>query len=88
MAKFNIKALTTDYIEEEIEADTLEQAQEKLIKKYDSGEVEAQEGFIFFEGDDAYDLVKEIMDSSEDDEEESEDEECECDDCKDCSCCK
>ena len=84
MAKFTIKATTTDYIEEEIEANSLEEAQEKLISMYDSGKVEAQEGFIFFEGDEGYDLVKEIMKASDEDEDE-----CECDDeCDDCSCCK
>ncbi len=81
MAKFKVKAYGIEYLEGEIEAKNEEEAQEKLLEKWEQGEVESNEVNFVFDGNEGFDLIKDIF--SEECKEE-----CDCDeDCgDDCQC--
>jgi len=72
--KFKLKAYTADFIEAEVEAPSLELAQDKLIAMCDNGEIKSEEGFIFFEKDEGYEVLKDLLDTEGL-------EECECEEC-------
>jgi hypothetical protein len=66
MEKFKIKAYVVDEYEDELEADSVEEAQEKMLEKIENSELETRDGTIFFDGDKDHSKIQEIIDSQED----------------------
>ncbi len=68
MTKFKLKGVAAEYFEQEIEAPSLEQAQEILSQQYEESELESEfTTGLFFEGEEGYELLEPvIMDKGED----------------------
>lgn len=62
MPKFKIKAFAIDSFEQEIEAPTLEEAQEIFLQKQDAGEFEFDE-LVIFEEEDGFEVLDEMFNS-------------------------
>lgn len=65
MEKFKIKAYSISTYEDEIEAETKEEAEDIFTEKWENVELEAEEEQIFLETDEGFETLKEIF-SSED----------------------
>ena len=63
--KFKIKACSVECLEQEIEAESKEKAEELFLKKYEAGDIGSEEGTIFFEGDEGFEVIQEIVFSEE-----------------------
>jgi len=82
--KFKLKAYTADYIEVEVEASNLEQAQDKVIAMCDNGEIQSEEGFIFFEKEEGFEVLKDLLNIDDLEEIDSEELEKACEEGEDC----
>jgi hypothetical protein len=60
MQKFKIRAYAVDFYDVEVEADSLEHAQEIFTQKQDAGDFEFEET-LFLEGDDGFGVVEEFV---------------------------
>ncbi len=85
MAKFKVKAYSVDLYEQEVEAKTEEDAQDKLLEKIENAEIAPEEGTVFFSDDESFSILAELV--SDDECDDCNKEECECED-KECECCK
>ncbi len=77
MPEFTIKAWSMDYFEKKITAKTQEEAEDNMHELIDNGELPSEEGILFFEGTNEFEMLDEIYSNSEeiegdDDEEDSE----------------
>jgi hypothetical protein len=62
---FKIKACSVEIIEQEIEAENQEKAEDLFLEKYENGDIGSEEGTIFFEGDEGFKMISEIVFSEE-----------------------
>jgi len=61
MAKFKLQAYSVDLYEDEIEAESAEKAQDVFMEKIENGDVAPEEGNVFFEGEDGFELLSELV---------------------------
>lgn len=59
--KFKIKAYSVDSYESEIEANSEEEAKEKLASEWENSEIEPKDSWIFLENEDGFDLVDSLV---------------------------
>lgn len=58
MAIFNVKAYTVELYEDKIEAASEEEAQDKLIEKWENQEIESEETQFIFEDNEGFDVLE------------------------------
>lgn len=63
--KFKVKTFVLEEIEKEIEANNKEDAEEKFCDLYEEGEIEPEEGILFFENDEGFDVLKGLLSENE-----------------------
>lgn len=73
MAKFVIKAFDIRSFEEEIEADSEDDAKDIFLDKYDVEDLESAESNLFFENDEGFEAVRDLVENSGEDTENFED---------------
>jgi len=73
MTKFKIKLYSVDYYEDEVEASSEEEAQDKLMDNIEEDKLEAKDGVLLFNGDEGFEVFEEMFSEN-----------CECGD--DCDC--
>jgi hypothetical protein len=64
MEKFVIKAFDIRSFEEEIEAETESEAREIFLEKYDAEDIESCENNLFFEIDEGFEVIREMIENT------------------------
>lgn len=68
MAKFKIRGYAIGCFSEEVEAESLEKAQEIFLEKQDAGEYEFNET-VLLEGDEGFEVIDELVSGFEEESE-------------------
>jgi hypothetical protein len=61
MTTYKINSWVLEHFEEEIEANSEDEAKDKFEESYENGELESDEGYVFFEDEGEYDMVETII---------------------------
>ena len=61
MEKFKVKAYSVEYFETEIEANSKEEAEDKLVDKWENSEIESEGAEFLFEDTEGFDIINDLF---------------------------